>query len=240
VTSQYAEYPYGAGWEHFGARWSQRVTGSQAHHQLVLPDGAADIIVDEAGQATLVGPSAEVAVVPVPAGSSYRSLRLRPGALRSALDVPAVDVRGRTLPLADVVGPARSRELTRAALGSASTILALQRNWLHQPRDRRITGAIDWLRRHPDRDVAQLAADCNLSPRQLRRILLEHAGLGPKELQRVFRLHRFLAVAEAPAAVGLAESAPRAGYADQPHLTREVRALSGMTPSALLRHRRVG
>jgi AraC-like DNA-binding protein len=28
------------------------------------------------------------------------------------------------------------------------------------------------------------------------------------------------------------------GYADQPHLTREVRALAGVTPSELLRLRR--
>ncbi len=41
------------------------------------------------------------------------------------------------------------------------------------------------------------------------------------------------AVALVRAGVGLAEVAARAGYADQPHLSREVRALAGVSPSQL-------
>ena len=41
-----------------------------------------------------------------------------------------------------------------------------------------------------------------------------------------------------PALPDLAAAAVLAGYADQPHLTRECRALSGHTPAALHRLRR--
>ena len=67
--------------------------------------------------------------------------------------------------------------------------------------------------------------------------MVDGIGLGPKALQRVARLHRFLALAERPGARQLAVAAVEAGYADQSHLTREVRALSGLPPAALLAER---
>ena len=74
-----------------------------------------------------------------------------------------------------------------------------------------------------------------MSARQLRRIVLHATGLGPKAHQRVVRLQRFLSRAEAGA--GLARAAAVAGYADQAHMTREVRRLSGLSPAALLAER---
>lgn len=47
-------------------------------------------------------------------------------------------------------------------------------------------------------------------------------------LRRVLRLRR--AVDLLRAGVAPAEVAARAGYADQPHLSREVRALAGRSP----------
>jgi AraC-like DNA-binding protein len=48
------------------------------------------------------------------------------------------------------------------------------------------------------------------------------------------RLRRFLALAEADASHDLARAAVEAGYADQPHLTRECTQLAGLPPAALL------
>ena len=50
------------------------------------------------------------------------------------------------------------------------------------------------------------------------------------------RLVRLLDAAAEP--VDLAGAAARLGYADQPHLTRDCAALSGLTPSALAKARR--
>lgn len=76
--------------------------------------------------------------------------------------------------------------------------------------------------------VDETAHALGLSSRHLRRLLLEHTGLGPKEHQRVGRLRRFVDD-DSP----LADAAVAAGYADQSHLTREVTRLCGLPPGAL-------
>ncbi|SCE09983.1 AraC-type DNA-binding protein, partial [Streptomyces sp. IgraMP-1] len=81
--------------------------------------------------------------------------------------------------------------------------------------------------------VADAAATLGLGPRRLHQLSRESFGYGPKTLARILRLAR----ARELAATGLsaAETAHRAGYADQPHLSREVRALTGLTAGELLR-----
>ncbi|OMI40139.1 AraC family transcription regulator [Streptomyces sparsogenes DSM 40356] len=57
-------------------------------------------------------------------------------------------------------------------------------------------------------------------------------GYGPKTLARVLRLNRALDAARAGTA--FAEVAALAGYADQAHLAREVKALTGVPLGRLL------
>jgi transcriptional regulator GlxA family with amidase domain len=56
----------------------------------------------------------------------------------------------------------------------------------------------------------------------------------------VLRLQRVLALAgrSAPPDAALAALAAAAGYADQAHMSRELQALAGQSPRALLRHGR--
>ncbi len=58
-------------------------------------------------------------------------------------------------------------------------------------------------------------------------------GYGPRHLGRVMRFGRALEAIRA--GTPLAQVAAECRYADQAHLTREVRALAGTTPTALLR-----
>jgi AraC-like DNA-binding protein len=51
-------------------------------------------------------------------------------------------------------------------------------------------------------------------------------------LDRVLRMNRALAAART--GLPLASVAAQTGYADQAHLTREIRALTGVPPRALL------
>jgi AraC-like DNA-binding protein len=60
----------------------------------------------------------------------------------------------------------------------------------------------------------------------LHRRSLTAFGYGPKTLARILRLQRALALARK--GVPFAETAARAGYADQAHLARDVRELAGM------------
>lgn len=229
--SRYAEQPLRS--PLLRCRW-QRVVGPAGHVQRILPDACADVLVDASGRTTLVGPTADVALAPLAPGTVYRSLRFHPGAVRTALGVPADELRDLVLPLADVVPSRRARRLTAVAVGGVLP------GPLDDPTgvDRRLDPALRWLARHSDRDVADLAHALGLSGRQLRRLLVDHAGLGPKALQRVFRLETFLRLAAAQRRpVGLAGLAAQVGYADQAHLSREVRRMTGLSPSALLTER---
>jgi AraC-like DNA-binding protein len=85
------------------------------------------------------------------------------------------------------------------------------------------------------RPVAAVAVETGLGERQLHRRSRLLFGYGPKTLARILRLRRALALAYA--GLPAAEVAARAGYADQPHLSREVRALAGVPLGALTARR---
>jgi len=69
---------------------------------------------------------------------------------------------------------------------------------------------------------------------------------GSRRIAARHRVRRFVAQIDAAAgnprgpARDLATMAAQAGYADQAHLTRECRALAGLTPAALARQRVAG
>jgi AraC-like DNA-binding protein len=86
-----------------------------------------------------------------------------------------------------------------------------------------------WLR--DGHTVRSAAGRSGLSERQLHRRCLPLFGYGPKTLARVLRFDRALALARAGRP--FADVASSAGYADQAHLSREVRALAGVPLRAL-------
>ncbi|MCU1375487.1 MAG: AraC family transcriptional regulator [Actinomycetia bacterium] len=175
--------------------------------QRVVPDGCADILFDSSGSVTVAGLHDEVDLPTLTAGTHIRGIRLRPQAVATVLGLPAHELRNRVEPLDAVT---RRLDLTTS------------------PPDR-VGGALRLLARMT---VGEAATTMGLSPRQLRRLLLAETGLGPKTFQRVLRLQRFLAHGGP-----LATAAVDAGYADQPHLTREVTRLCGLPPAALLAER---
>jgi AraC-like DNA-binding protein len=125
------------------------------------------------------------------------------------------------------------------------------------PAEQRISGLADLLlarlepRREPPRQVREavrlirarrgrvtvrsLASQVNLSISQLERGFTRHVGVGPKLLARQTRVCALAAEATTLANPGWALLAARYGYADQAHLAREFRELTGLTPSSLAR-----
>ncbi|MEV4057134.1 helix-turn-helix domain-containing protein, partial [Amycolatopsis sp. NPDC049688] len=88
----------------------------------------------------------------------------------------------------------------------------------------------------PDAEAVRVedpAASVAVSERRLRRRFVQAVGYGPATYLRVSRFQR--AVALAPRTPGLAALAAAAGYADQAHLSRDCRALTGLTPRAYFR-----
>ena len=77
-----------------------------------------------------------------------------------------------------------------------------------------------------------------LPDRHLRRVILAETGISPRRFWRLQRFHALLRDADRAATPAWAALAARHGYADQPHLIREMQALAGVTPGRLLAERR--
>ncbi|MGH8917212.1 MAG: helix-turn-helix domain-containing protein, partial [Actinomycetes bacterium] len=86
----------------------------------------------------------------------------------------------------------------------------------------------------PDHGIGALLGRLDISGRSLRRRCHEAFGYGPKTLDRILRFQRFLELAKGGEDTEFSGLAAAAGYADQAHLTREARRLSGLTPATIL------
>ncbi len=189
--------------------WIHRADGAPVR---VMPDACVDI----------VWRSGEGAVVAGPDTASWIS-STRPG-------VPLSELRDQRVPLRDLGLDPRGRldgalDSRHAPVMLAATALQLV---AQRPPDRAIQSAaltlLDSRRR-----IEDLAESVGLSERHLRRRFHASVGYGPKTLQRVLRLRRFQR-----STVGeLAVAALVAGYSDQAHLSRDCRALTGLTPGEL-------
>ncbi|TGV62444.1 AraC family transcriptional regulator, partial [Mesorhizobium sp. M00.F.Ca.ET.149.01.1.1] len=81
--------------------------------------------------------------------------------------------------------------------------------------------------------VPFLQRHLHMSERTLRRRFDDTFGYGPKTLDRILRFHRFRRLQRQQSDASTALLAIEAGYADQAHLIRESRRLTGATPPAL-------
>lgn len=80
--------------------------------------------------------------------------------------------------------------------------------------------------------VAEIADRSGLSHRQLQRIFARDFGMPPRAYLRLLRFRgALIGVQENPGS--LADTAAGQGYADQAHMAREFRSLSGIPPRAL-------
>jgi transcriptional regulator GlxA family with amidase domain len=97
-----------------------------------------------------------------------------------------------------------------------------------------VIDASKWFAEHPSRPAALFIANNGVSERHARRRFHEHVGYGPKTLQRILRMQRVLWLLSLPDSPhSLAQLSIASGYADQAHLTREMRALTGQLPTTL-------
>ncbi|WP_407568682.1 helix-turn-helix domain-containing protein [Deinococcus altitudinis] len=83
--------------------------------------------------------------------------------------------------------------------------------------------------------MADLAEELGVSPRTLERQFLQEVGIGAKTLSRLIRFETAYNTLSGAPQTPLASLAYEMGFADQAHLTREFRALSGLTPGHFAR-----
>jgi AraC-like DNA-binding protein len=146
------------------------------------------------------------------------------------------------LPLQDLLDTRCATSLERgvhAAYGEHA--LQPLGRWLEQRLTRRLpvpasarraaAAAID-LGREPRLSVSDAAARQAVSSRQLERDMLRCFNVGPKHYAMAARLQAACRLASQ--GLGLSAAAAEAGYADQAHLSRETRKLTGLTARQVL------
>lgn len=244
-TSTYREFPPPRGLaSHVLCIWSQVIgAGETVHRHRVLPDGCADVVWIGEAPAVVAGPATGAVIVPLRPHTIVIGVRLRPGAAQGVLGMPASELVNRDTPLEDLWGAAAGASSTRvsaqpslaARLTAAEAALA-GRLADATPLDPAIAAATLWLARHPEGRIEDLAQFLEMGERRLRRRFAAAIGYGPKTFQRILRLQRALTLAgRTPRrSIALAMLAADAGYADQAHMSRELRALTGRSPAALL------
>lgn len=190
----------------------------------ILPDGCMDLIVVD-GRVVIAGPDTS-ALITSRGPQTLTGLRFRPGVLPRLLGVPAARLVGLRVPLDDV-RPVRSQ----TSLAAVAAELSSRREqaetapWslaaLQYVTTTLATGA----------PVGQVARETGWSSRTLQRQCQAVYGYGPAMLRRILRFRRAAVLLQAGRSP--ADVAAAAGYADQPHLHREVRAFAGTTVTTL-------
>jgi AraC-like DNA-binding protein len=208
------------------------VRGAAGGDYRVLPDGCMDLIWRD-GELLIAGPDTSAQVGVDREGARYAGLRFAPGTGPRMLGASAREVRDARVPL-DAVWPGRSaaRLAERAAADPAAVLLGWARDRAREAGPAEPFGPAVAAALAAGRPIREVAAEVGLGERALRRRCETAFGYGPKTLARVLRLQRALALARA--GHPFAEVAALAGYADQPHLSRETRALAGLPLGALV------
>ncbi|MEU4214747.1 helix-turn-helix domain-containing protein [Actinoplanes sp. NPDC026623] len=187
----------------------------------VLPDGCLDLIWQD-GSVFVAGPDTVAQVGAAAPGSRLFGLRFAVGTGAGVLGMPADELTDRQVPLAQIFAAADVGPLAEAGDPIAALEGFARRRW--RDPDRAMVAVAAGAR--AGRAVAAIADECGLSARHLQRRCRTTFGYGPKTLARILRLQT--AVGLARAGRPFADVSVVAGYADQAHLSRDVKALAGV------------
>jgi AraC-like DNA-binding protein len=184
----------------------------------------------------IAGPDTYAHVFRSDPGSSLIGLRFAPGFAPRVLGAPADAFTNQQVPLDAVWAPDEVRRVTDLLAASPDPARTLEDVAL-----RRDAASDDETAALIDHVVALAGAGCTsatiadrvgYSSRQLQRRSRAAFGYGTKTLHRILRMQRALDLIRRGART--ADSAARAGYADQPHLAREIRDIAGVPLTALM------
>jgi AraC-like DNA-binding protein len=165
-------------------------------------------------------------------------IRLTPAGAYALFGAAAGEASGWTVEL-DALAGMGARELAgrcreAATAGGALRTAAM---WLaaHMAEGRRVAPALAHAAARIERSagivaIGTLAAEAGLSRPRFAGAFEAQIGVKPKLFARIQRFHRLLYALHADQR-SLAELALDAGYYDQPHMTAECRAFSGLTPA---------
>jgi AraC-like DNA-binding protein len=193
--------------------------------RLVLPDVCCDIAAVD-GRLFLTGPLTHARPSPH-IGRDVLLLRVSIIAIRALLRMPLAELADRVIPLDEVDRGLASMVADHLHADRTAEFLELASP---DTTDRRFLLAARALAEGDT--VSSAAQRVSLCGRQLERLFADRVGVAPKTFSRIVRFRR--AVLDVCSGTPLAIAAATHGYADQAHFSREVRALTGLAPRALL------
>jgi AraC-like DNA-binding protein len=212
-----------------GFVWTSTV---DVDHTRVLPDGCMDLIWD--GESVFVaGPDTSAFLYAGVLGRTLTGLRFAPGFGPRVLGMPASEFADQRVPLSEVRPASEVQELLDHLDGSLHPARVLE-VFADRRASRNGDQVVDEVvhRARGGQDVRVIAEAVALSPRQLQRRCHDAFGYGAKMLSRILRMTRALDAARR--GTPFADVAATTGYADQAHLSRDVRALAGVTLGQLV------
>lgn len=225
--------PYVVGYSAFRA-------GAGAAGRRVLPLSLAVVVVDLAGMRALVSGPRDTPLVQEQAGWRQGiSVGLTPAGAQAVLGLPVRELAGAVVPLDSLPG-SRAAELAgrlEAAPDCAARFAVLDEAltaWLRPERQPDAIAARGWQRLQATAGkttIGELAAGLGVGRRRLETGFAREIGLTPKTVARIARFQDAVQVLAAPS--GTFAAAAACGYADQPHFNREIRAMTGITPTEL-------
>jgi AraC-like DNA-binding protein len=192
-------------------------------------------------RAFVYGVHAEHAALPGPCAPLYLEAWLAPLAAARVLDVPMDELADGAVELDDLVGAdgrtlvQRMREEPDWARRRALVDRFLLRRWERSripPAEVREAWAV-LVARHGDVAIGELARTVGWSHQHLTSRFHRWVGMAPKKVARILRLEALGRSVASASGRDWGELAARHGYADQAHLIRETRALTGATPMGL-------
>lgn len=241
---------------HLGRLWGVRSVGAPEQRTEPCVPGTALILTLEHDWAIGTAPDAPLhrmggsfagGVSLAPAVSRHEGrvhvlqVDLTPLGTAAVLGVPGAALAGAVVSLGDLVGEREAAQLVERLAGVArwDDRFAVLQDWIGgRVRDAPVPRPdVAWAAARIDVTggrvpIELLQRELGCSRRHLSSRFREAVGVGPKAYARLVRFGRAQGLLQR-STLDLASVAASCGYSDQAHLTREVRALSGVTPAAL-------
>ncbi len=207
----------------------------------IIPDACADILTYDDGAPFVVGPDAETRWVTLREGLVITGLRLRPGAAQTILGCTASELLGSSALLVDLWRDSIALHHRLEGMHAPGARLAQLEHWVRLRLQRSITrelgvlSACRALAREPRLTLDDVAGSLGWNARMLHRKFTAACGYGPKHLQRILRVQGVLRAAHASDHLrSLSAIAAELGFADQAHLSKDFKAVTGFSPGAYL------
>jgi AraC-like DNA-binding protein len=202
----------------------------------IIPDGCADVMVYDEAPPCVAGPDATTRWTTLREGTVITGIRIRPGAVRSIFGCHAGLLLNGDALLSDLAPGAGALHQRLFATANLLHRHALLEDWVrtamlrNATNDQAVVAACRLLAADPQLEIGEISRRFNWNVRTVHRQFRAACGYGPKHFQRIMRIQKAIRIVHATTPARLAEAAHAAGYADQSHMNRDFRDITGFSP----------